>query len=357
MILDKIVNWLRYKILLNGFKINRFFEKSNKNIFLTSDTLNVFWDLETQDITFMIIPFLVFCEIQCTILNKKTFRLIIVPTVKGGVEKLVLWKEYTDIHDEIARESRLFRIVLSGSKLIARCQGVHVCGSREDAKWFERGQVIPDKYSSNYPKLFDVGVAYTFFKQFEFEGIKASINDLRIAKEILRSLGIDNSFICISLRKQNYDQIRNSDYSELGKFVAYLNDQGCPVVAIPDFDFIHENPGLGCPLLTTASVDVGLRAAFIHLASMNIMPNGGVANVAQFMRNSNFIIYNFLPPGSVANHSDSVSAQLREDRGLGFESETQIYRFENMSFDVLKNDFDEYFKSWSQNLMKFPNVI
>lgn len=357
MIFKKILNRFRYQFLLNGLNSGRIFGRSENHNFATSDMLNVFWDLETQDITFMIIPFLVFCEIQCQILGKKKFRLIIVPTVKGGVEKLVLWKEYAEIYDESARESRLFRIVLSAATLIGKCQGVHLCGSRDEAKWFEKGQVIPYEYSSSYPTVFDVGVAYTFFRQFEFEGIKACTNDLRIAEEILRSLGIDNSFICISLRKQKYDGVRNSDYSELAKFVKYLNSEGCPVVAIPDFDCIHEKLELGCHLITSASVDLGLRAAFVQLATMNIMPNGGVANVAQFMVASNFLVYHFLPQKSVANHSDPVSDRLRRDLGLGFESNTQIYRLEDLCFDLLKSDFDNYFKSWSHRPGKFPTRI
>lgn len=357
MLVNKIINRFRYQVLLLGFNSGRIFGRSKNYNFATSDTLTVFWDLETQDITFMIIPFLVFCEIQCQTLGKKNFRLIIVPTVKGGVKKLVVWKEYADIYDESARESRLFRIVLSASTLIGKCQGVHVCGSRDEAKWFENGQVIPHEYSSSYPKVFDVGVAYSFFRQFEFEGVKACANDLRIAEEILRSLGIYNSFICISLRKQKYDSVRNSDYSELAKFVKYLNSEGCPVVAIPDFDCIHEKLELGCPLITSASVDLGLRTAFVQLAAMNIMPNGGVANVAQFMVASNFIVYHFLPPNAEANHPDPVTDRLRRDLGLGFESNTQIYRLEELCFDLLKSDYDNYFKSWSHRPGKFSTRI
>lgn len=335
---ERLISRLRYFFLLKMSRLSPLPNNVRSNE-LDRKVLSCFWDLETQDITFMIVPFLIFSELRCKELSAVGFRLVVVPTVSGGVKKLVPWTEYTSIHGAASRTSRLHRIVLAACRLHPMCLGVHLCSSRQEARMFEMTDCVPPRYRVDAPTFFRAESFYQLSRSIAAEGLAVPADDLEKARGILNKFGVETKFVCISIRDQDYDFTRNSPVEELKKFCSFLNDEGVSVVIIPDTDKFNLDYRMMGFVAESASFDLGLRLAIHSLAYYNILPNGGVANLSQYTRSVKFVLYGFANGDSVGHHSSEISKELLDSGGMCLNTVNQRIRREYATFDRLKEDY------------------
>ena len=285
-----------------------FFQRS-KNY----STLYAVYDLEVFPPNYEIAVFLARVEVERISLGLDNITLIIVAGAFGGVSARGILS-----HGFESAQWRVAHIINAIGRLMPSCKGVHhICDRNILAKLCEEKISYPaDLTERPSPEHFYLGpLVHAYHSGVEVRPFRAS----RAAKIHTKSF-IDNflngaPFITISLRENDYQHTRNSNFDMYQKICFEVSKLGLSVVVIRDTDAAFSSPvnwhkSIECPV---ASFDLDIRMAFYEQALLNLSVSSGPSwGLMLLSPKINFFLTNILD----TNYRSTSEEFLKNAQGI-----------------------------------------
>jgi hypothetical protein len=318
-----------------------------------TDYIFAFYDLTVEPITYDFAYFLAEADRHARSRGKTR---IFVYIVQQDAEFFIIDEKYEIAVDESRRKWRIANILIPlllhyppvvGFSMIPR--------STLDQLKLPDSSSYPPMYSKNYNPPFLYLEAFSNLASSGFTGFEATTQGRRYVETWLSARGIANqNIVAITLRRYNYDAIRNSNIEAWSQFANWLRPLGYHPVFIPDTDSCWESlPELhGEIIFSEAAWNLGLRMAMNELAYLNFFVSNGTAAIAQLSSRCRYVA--FIP---VIDSSEQAQESVYRGYGLDpevserfpFSLEHQIICFDHDDFENIKTSFLRFVNDISMN--------
>lgn len=317
-----------------------------KNII--SEHFIAIYDLNINPITFNFIEFLILCNYKK---NNQKYTGYKIYFIKKNFKS----KEYKYLHDKIysskiSKDSQSWRfnnIILPLLECVGdNCLEYRVLKSDKDLFHSLKGlDTYPENYNKYNKPLPDITFIYKQIKTLKNIGLSAPAQGKFYVNQFLKNHNLEKkSIITVTIRYQDYDNVRNSNLNEWLSFCEYVESTGYKIVVIPDTDnsWYIKNFFSKFLVFNEASFNLGLKIALYESSKMNYFPACGSADLCTFNENTNYIIFGFGPiEGSLVNKDHEFTYHNKNSNFLFAKKDGQIVKWENDSFDNLKKSFNQ----------------
>jgi hypothetical protein len=305
-----------------------------------ADYVTAVYDLNASPITYDFAYFLAAAELFALKNKKSTFVVLFVPQR----DDYIVEKEYRSVVDEENMKWRFENIILPLMNIYPGCIGHSVLPKRSDISEAIKGKFLyPEFYSESFIEVDYYSEVYA--SKSKFFGFSASIQGKRYIESWKKNNKITGKTVTITLRRYNYDPIRNSKVDEWVKFAQFIREKGFTPVFVPDTDACFEHdPRLDDFIVFEAPCwNLGIRMALYEGVDLNFFTSNGTVNIATLNRNTASIIMKQLVPGSIQS-----KPEVYEKRGISFgqksydlfEDQFQILSWEDDTFENIREEFN-----------------
>jgi hypothetical protein len=300
------------------------------------------YDLTASPITYDFAYFLASAELFARKNKKSTFRVLFVPRN----DDFIVEKEYRLAVDEENMKWRFENIILPMMSIYPACIGHSILSQRSDVSEAIKGKFLyPEFYSESF-------FVVDFFRDVyasknKIFGFSASTQGKRYIESWKESNKITGKIVTITLRRYNYEAIRNSNIDEWVKIAKFIKEKGFTPVFIPDTETCFEHdPRLDDFIVFDAPCwNLGIRMALYEEVDLNLFTSNGTATIAQLSRKTASIIMKHVVPGSM-----QANLELNEERGVSvgqksydmFEDHFQILSWEDDTFENIREEFNNF---------------
>jgi hypothetical protein len=307
-----------------------------------SDYVTAVYDLTACPITYDFGYFLAAAELFALKNTKNTFIVLFVPPR----DDIIVDKKYRSVIDEENMKWRFENIILPLMSIYPACIGHSILSQRSDVSEAIKGKFLyPEFYSESFV-VPDFNREVIASKNM-ISGFSASKQGKRYIESWKKSNKITDQIITITLRKYNYDVLRNSNVDEWVKFAQFVRGKGFTPVFIPDTETCFEHdPRLDDFIVFEAPCwNLGIRMALYEGADLNLFTPSGPACITHLNRNAASINMKTVVPGS----SESIP-EVYVSRGVSigqktydlFEDHYQILSWEDDTFENIREEFNRF---------------
>jgi hypothetical protein len=310
-------------------------------------TFVVYYDLEKFPISYDILWFLVWSDIERRRKGKERLHCVFLPIEDH--EGRVFPPGYDEVVDRISREWRFENICVSAVGLLPSNAEFTVCRSRDHAAGFSifSGQSSPQtSYFTYHSPLSDIyrSVMAAVPQMGADWGLVAPLQGKRYIDAWLSARAKGRRLIVLTLREYGVDAERNSNVGEWLKFARQLDPSIYFPVFVRDTDHAADLDGVfgDVERFDEPAWNMGLRSALYEAAYMNLFVNSGPASLCILNPRTRYLLFKISVPGL---HLASVETL----RGMGFEPYTQPavttanqrWIWENDTVEVISREFDK----------------
>mgnify|MGYP000052991523 CR=1 FL=1 len=308
--------------------------------------LRAFYDLSLCPVTFDIANFLVLAEIARLEMNCKHMRIIIIPAPGHGFRDL-------SVHSAPHSAHRIMSIVVPAIQSLPSCSGISLLSDRKSAENLipkNSEPVFPYDYTLDKPTKF-----YTWKNTWEkinqnhdIQSLKAPIESCQQVNSWLSDRNLETKDLAvITLREANYQQSRNNNIREWGKFCSYLSRNGYQPLIIRDFDKTYDDLPSEIEAFPTCDIpnwNLSFRVALYERAKVAFFVNNGPWVFGLFNKNVDFLASKIITE-SVHVTSTKFRIEMGDvvGKNYSFLNERQKLLWKNDNCTSLIHCFEEYF--------------
>jgi hypothetical protein len=308
----------------------------------TADYVTAVYDLTASPITYDFAYFLAAAELFALKNKKSTFIVLFVPRR----DDFIIDKKYRLVIDEENMKWRFENIILPLMSIYPACIGHSILSQRSEVSEAIKGKFL-------YPEFYSEGFfAADFYREVfasknKIFGFSASTQGKRHIESWKKFNKIPDQIITITLRRYNYDAIRNSNVDEWVKFAQFIREKGFTPVFIPDTETCFEHdPRLDDFIVFEAPCwNLGIRIALYEGAVLNFStPNGPLA-IAQLNRNAASISMKTLVQGSMHASVESITntgISVGQKTYGFFEDHFQVLSWKDDTFENICEEFNRF---------------
>ena len=311
-----------------------------------ADILYAFYDLAVSPATFNIVEFLVPAEMERRRIGCHFLHVVIVPGPDNGFRA----DNFDTGYDVENKRWRLKNILVPSCWMFPSCNYVTVCASREEAMSIYSSvskNIFPTDYNINYPVAHygTIWIIKALSTQNVFPAIEASETAITFAKEWISAHCINNKVITITLRESTYELERNSDFSEWGRFLAFLDKSiYCPVIIRDTESAFKPLPKDlevdGCPVFYEAPWNLEIRSAIYEISYLNMGVSNGPMIMCIMNQKARFQIFKLLNIACGIDKKHWMHFHgISSGENLPWCNNLQELVWEDDTFDVLKRSF------------------
>jgi hypothetical protein len=333
-VLDAIVAFKKTNRKLRGI-----FFKEKKSV---ADYVTAVYDLNASPITYDFAYFLAAAELFALKNKKSTFVVLFVPQR----DDCIVDKKSQHVIDGENNKFRFENIILPLMSIYPACIGHSILPKRSDtSEAIKEKNIYPEFYSESFPRA-DYYREVLASKN-KFFGFSASIQGKRYIESWKKLNKISGKIVSITLRRYNYDPIRNSKIDEWVKFAQIIKEKGFTPVFIPDTETCFEDESRLDDFIVFEAPcwNLGLRMALYEGVDLNFFTPGGPAAIAVLNRNVASVMMKTLAPGSMHASVETfseVGVSLGQRTHDLFEDHFQIQSWKDDTFENIREEFNMF---------------
>jgi hypothetical protein len=307
-----------------------------------AEYITAVYDLASSPITYDFAYFLAAAELFALKNKKSNFMVLFVPQR----DDFIVDKKYQSVIDAENIKWRFENIILPLMNIYPACIGHSVISKRSDVSEAIKGKFLyPEFYSESF-----YSVDYyreVFASKNKIVGFSASTQGKRYIESWKKFNKITDQFITITLRRYNYDAIRNSNVDEWVEFAKFISEKGFTPVFIPDTETCFEHdPRLNDFIVFEAPCwNLGIRMALYEKADLNFTTCNGPVAIAQLNKNAAVINMKVVTPGSM-----HAIAEVYKERGISvgqktyglFDDHYQVLSWKDDTFENICEEFNRF---------------
>ncbi len=312
------------------------------------NTLYAFYDLEVSPVSYDFLNFIVLAEQERTQKKLKYLHFVVVPGKTDGFRK-----DDQFYYDLETKWWRLKNIITSACWLIPSCHGVTICSSRQEAYALELSlsrMIFPQYYSVLHPNA-HYRLARVFEesrKSFDLPGIQAPPGARNYVKDWIQIHGLEKKrIITINLREASYQEKRNSNLEEWGKFIKSVDLNVYAFVVLRDLEkaFVPlPNDFKNTYILEAALFNIEIRLALIEASFLNLGVNTGTMGLCWQSRSAAYLNFKMITEGypTASTPEKFISIGLLPGSQFPFAKSFQRLIWEDDKVDVIQKEFQEF---------------
>jgi hypothetical protein len=308
-----------------------------------TDYVTAVYDLNVYPITFDFAYFLAAAELFALKNKKSAFIAVFVLQHDDNISD----EKYRSVVDEENMKWRFENIILPLMSIYPACIGHSILPKRSNTSEAIKGKFLfPEFYSESFSTAVDC-YREVYASKIKFLGFSASIQGKRYVESWKKLKKITGKIVTITLRRYNYDPIRNSQVDEWVKFAKFIREKGFTPVFIPDTEACFEHdPRLDDFIVFEAPCwNLGIRMAIYEEVCLNFFTSNGTVNIATLNKNVASIIMKQLVPGSIVSNPE-----INIQRGVSvgqktynlFEGQFQTLSWEDDTFENIREEFNSF---------------
>jgi hypothetical protein len=323
----------------------RLLERESGLVTTRDRTLFAIYDLEYMPISYDVLWFLVWADLERRRLGMDHVHLVFVPV--ADFEALRGPPGYDSVIDANSREWRFENICERAPSLLQASSGLITCRTRDQLHALEiviRHQVpnLLAPPSADFLQLVYRDVIQHLAPGSEERGLRASNQGLTYARGWLKKAAAGRHPIVITLRQYGFEEARNSSLPDWARFVAALDQRYCAII-VPDTDRAFEpyDEFKSAHVFREAAWNIGLRAALYELAYLNLFVNCGPASLCILNPRTRYLFFKIQVES--AKHASEGNLRYLGFSGKetpAFATRFQRWVWESDSFEVLQREFE-----------------
>jgi hypothetical protein len=320
-------------------RMKAIFFKEKKGI---TDYVTAVYDLNANPITYDFAFFLAAAELFALKNKKNGFIVLLVPRR----DDIIVDKKYRSVIGEENVKWRFENIILPLMSIYPACIGHSILSQRSDVSEAIKGKFLyPEFYSESFSEADYYREVVT--SKNKFFGFSASIQGKRHIESWKKLNKITGKMVTITLRRYNFDPIRNSKVDEWVKFAQFIREKGFTPVFIPDTDacFEHDRRFDDFIVFEAPCWNLGIRMALYEDGCLNFFSPNGAAAIAILNRNARSISMKQMAPNSLISTEkafERMGIRVGQKTFGFFEDHFQILSWEDDTFENIREEFNRF---------------
>ena len=333
-VLDAIV---AFKIANRRLKAIFFKEKKG-----ATDYVTAVYDTSVNPMSYDFAFFLAAVELFALNNKKSTFIVLFVPRI----DDCIIDRKSQHVVDGESLNWRFENIILPLMNIYPACIGHSILPKRSDISEAIKGKLLyPELYSESFPMAdyyWDV-----FTSKNKFSGFSASVQGKRYIESWKKNNKITGEIVTITLRKYQWDPIRNSKVDEWVKFAQFIKEKGFTPVFIPDTEacFEHDSRLDDFIVFEAPCWNLGIRMALYQDVCLNLFTCSGTSAIAILNRNATSICMNQMAQNSMISTIkvfEKMGVRVGQKTYGFFEDHFQILSWEDDTFENIREEFNRF---------------
>ncbi len=318
-----------------------------------------FYDLDSNPLTYNVIEYLELAQQELQLRGCKKATFVIMPR-SGSVIRTIKRTDYDCLmRENISNDEdtwRLWNLIIPAIAFYPFFNEFTVSGSRHKSVVYSKSrECFPAHYNPIAICYLDIETLYKkhLTSASKLIGIRVPDSSIvKIGKFIVKKNINPSSLITVTLRIHPFDQARNSNLTAWEQFAIWLKKNNKHLIVLPDQDTYYSGALEKFSVLNSLiepefAWNIYLRAALYESARVNFLVNNGPSALAVFNKKANYVIMNFLSPGSVVTTSKALKAlgHLSFNDRLPWGSGNQRVCHEQETLESLIAEYKKFFTS------------
>lgn len=266
------------------------------------------------------------------------------------INKYTQDKDYHNVHDIKSEEWKFNNIIIPLISFTNYCVGFDILENDEKIDDYLNYQHrLPENYSKSLRINLNNYDLYNNISNIETIGLElpAPANDY-VKNYLTKNFNKEKKIITITIRTQQYDEVRNSNCDEWLKFAKFLKDKNFQVIVVPDTDRANDLDKIfkEFKIYHEGAFNLALRMGLYSNAFFNYFAGGGPSSLCTLHKSNKYIMFNYGPVDGSKVHTLDSFKKFKEKplTKFKFASKNQILIWE-------KDNYENMIKSYNKHIL------